>query len=113
MAETASFVCSVENTKCPVSEDLRAISRLSSSRISPITMISGSWRSMVRRALLKSSPAFSLSAICCTSGKRYSMGSSAVMIFLDTLFISFRAAYKVVDFPLPVGPVSKISPKGW
>ena len=41
----ASLVCMVPITKCPVSAALTAISIVSRSRISPITMMSGSSRS--------------------------------------------------------------------
>ena len=36
----------------------------------------------------------------------YSTGSSTVMMF-STEFIMFRAVYRVVVFPLPVGPVTR------
>ena len=46
-----SCVCSVDSTRWPVSEARRAMSMVSSSRISPTRMTSGSWRSAARRAL--------------------------------------------------------------
>jgi hypothetical protein len=49
MALGASFVCSVENTKCPVSDACTAISAVSLSRISPTRTVSGSCRNMERR----------------------------------------------------------------
>ena len=45
----ASFVCSVENTVCPVRLASTATEAVSPSRISPIRILSGSWRSTVRR----------------------------------------------------------------
>ena len=36
--------------------------------------------------------------------KSYSIGSSAVTIFVSPLSFSLNAAAKVVDFPEPVGP---------
>ena len=33
-----------------------------------------------------------------------STGSSMVLIFIPSLSIEFNNAYRVVDFPLPVGP---------
>ena len=40
----ALVVCSVDRTRCPVSAALIAAEKLMSSRISPIMMMSGSWR---------------------------------------------------------------------
>ena len=34
-------------------------------------------------------------------------------MFLSIVFNSFKTAYKVVDLPLPVGPVTRIIPKGF
>ena len=50
-ALAASLVCSVLNTRCPVSDAWMAISAVSRSRISPTMMTSGSWRRMERRPL--------------------------------------------------------------
>ena len=58
-APGASFVCSVENTKWPVSEACTAICAVSWSRISPIRITSGSWRSIERSPRAKVKPAFS------------------------------------------------------
>ena len=44
IVDGASFVCSVESTRCPVSEALIAIEPVSRSRISPTMMMFGSWR---------------------------------------------------------------------
>ena len=44
MAPAASLVCTVENTRWPVSDAVIAISAVSRSRISPTMMTSGSWR---------------------------------------------------------------------
>jgi hypothetical protein len=35
-----------------------------------------------------------------------------VMIFLSDRLMRFKAEYNVVDFPLPVGPVTKKMPWG-
>src|SRR5207342_1851889 len=53
MAPAASFVCSVENTKWPVSAACTAISAVSASRISPTMITSGSWRTIERSPLAK------------------------------------------------------------
>ena len=58
MALGASLVCSVENTKWPVSDERMAMSAVSRSRISPTMMTSGSWRTMCR------SPEANVSPIC-------------------------------------------------
>ena len=50
----ASVVCSVDMTKCPVSAAESAARTVSSSRISPTRMTSGSWRMAARRAEPKS-----------------------------------------------------------
>ena len=49
----ASTVCSVERTRWPVSAADSAVCTVSSSRISPTRITSGSWRSTRRRARLK------------------------------------------------------------
>ena len=50
MVSVASSVCSVENTRWPVSAASSAVSTVSKSRISPTRMTSGSWRSALRSA---------------------------------------------------------------
>ena len=57
-APGASFVCSVESTKWPVSADSIEIFAVSTSRISPTMITSGSERRIVRSAAAKVSPAF-------------------------------------------------------
>ena len=47
-----------------------------------------------------------------TRGKRYSTGSSTVIIFLLAWLSSLNAAYSVVVLPLPVGPVTSTMPCG-
>ena len=49
MVEGASFVCSVDRTRWPVSAALTAISAVSKSRISPTRMMFGSWRRNERK----------------------------------------------------------------
>ena len=56
MVEGASFVCSVESTRWPVSAALTAISAVSKSRISPTRMMLGSCRKKARSADAKFSP---------------------------------------------------------
>ena len=107
------FVCKVLTTRCPVIDALTAISAVSWSRISPIMMISGSCRKIERRALLNVSPAFSFTCTWLTPFKLASTGSSTVIILTPSTFNSLRAVYNVVDFPLPVGPVTRIRPLGW
>jgi len=45
--------------------------------------------------------------------RRYSTGSSTVMMFFSGLFRMLSAAYSVVDLPEPVGPVTRIAPYGF
>ena len=52
-APTAVFVCSVDNTRWPVSDACTAICAVSRSRISPTMTTSGSWRRMARRPRAK------------------------------------------------------------
>ncbi len=83
MAPGASFVCSVENTRWPVSEARIAISAVSLSRISPTMMTSGSWRSTCRERIGKREEGADLRAnLHLVSARRtsYSIGSSIVMI---------------------------------
>src|SRR5215212_7141979 len=49
----ASSVCRVDSTRWPVSAALSAVWTVSSSRISPIRIVSGSWRRTRRSARLK------------------------------------------------------------
>ena len=102
----ASLVCSVESTRCPVSAARRPICAVSSSRISPTRMMSGSWRRAARSTRAKVSSIFSLIWTWLMPGRRYSTGSSTVMIFFSTVLSSASAAYSVVVLPLPVGPVT-------
>ena len=80
MPPTASFVCSVEKTRCPVSAARMAMSAVSPSRISPTMMTFGSCRKMCRRPLAKLNPISGFTSICDTPGSRYSTGSSMVMM---------------------------------
>ena len=50
MVSTASRVCKVENTMCPVSAACSAVLMVSTSRISPTRITSGSWRREARSA---------------------------------------------------------------
>ncbi len=63
IAEGASLVCSVLKTRWPVRLALVAMLAVSKSRISPIMMMFGAWRSMERSAAGKVMP---MSALTCT-----------------------------------------------
>ena len=78
----ASFVCSEDRTRWPVSAASIAIVAVSLSRISPISTMSGSARRIDRRAEANVSPAFGLTCIWFTPASRYSTGSSTVMMLL-------------------------------
>src|SRR6266508_2320294 len=112
----ASVVCSVENTMCPVSAALSAVSSVSTSRISPIRMTSGSWRSTWRRAELNDSVSFPTSRcemLARLSRCRNSIGSSIVMMLTRRfVLIWLIIAASAVDFPDPVTPVTSTSPRG-
>ncbi len=57
-------------------------------------------------------PARELIWICLTPSRRYSTGSSTDTMLLSRVFTDEMSAYKVDDFPEPVGPVTKIAPCG-
>ncbi len=80
------------------------------SRISPTSTMSGSCRNAERNTVAKSKPILLLTCTWLIRGKRYSTGSSTVIIFFSALLSSDNAAYRVVVLPLPVGPVTKIIP---
>ena len=79
----ALFVCSVANTRWPVSEASMPVETVSLSRISPTMMMSGSQRRNAFMATAKVSPAFGF--ICTWRRPRcvISTGSSAVQIFVS------------------------------
>ena len=106
----ASFVWSVLNTRWPVKAAFKPMSTVSLSLISPTKIISGSWRRNDLKADAKLNPISSLIWTCPTPSSSYSTGSSAVKIFKWGLLTSFKILYRVVDFPEPVGPVTKTSP---
>ena len=109
-ALAASRVCSVDSTMWPVMAARSPICAVSTSRISPIRITSGSWRRAERSTRLNVSSIFSLTWTWFKPSRRYSTGSSTVMILQSGLFSSFSAAYKVVVLPLPVGPVTSTIP---
>ena len=111
-ALAASFVCNVASTRWPVSEACTAICAVSRSRISPIMMMSGSWRRIERSARAKSSSIFGLTCVCPTPSSAYSIGSSTVIMLSAPRGNRDSAAYSVVVLPDPVGPVTSTMPCG-
>ena len=111
----ASTVCSVESTRWPVSAALSAVWTVSSSRISPTRITSGSWRSTRRSARLKEAVSWPTSrwlTIELRSRCRNSIGSSIVTMCLDIVrFMWSIIAASVVDLPEPVVPVSRMIPR--
>ena len=65
---------------------------------------------MERRPRENVSPFFSFTGICVIPLSWYSTGSSMVMILSSVDWISDSAAYSVVVFPEPVGPVTRTMP---
>src|SRR2546422_10089770 len=108
----ASLVWSVDRTRWPVRAASIAIRAVSRSRISPTRMTSGSARTIERRAEENVSPARVWICIWFTPDSRYSTGSSTVTMFVLPLLMMLIVAYKVVDFPEPVGPVTRMAPYG-
>ncbi len=117
MVCAAELVCRVAKVRWPVSAMRSAASIVSRSRISPISTTSGSWRSAERRAFEKlwvsacSSRWLTMHFLCAC---RYSTGSSMVTMcsWRSRLILSIMAA-RVVDLPEPVGPVTRIRPRGF
>ena len=111
----ASTVWSVERTRWPVSAALSAVWTVSSSRISPTRMTSGSWRRTRRSARLKDAVSWPTSrwlTIELRSGCRNSIGSSIVTMCLCIVrFMWSIIAASVVDLPEPVVPVSRMMPR--
>src|SRR6058998_1457368 len=112
----ASVVCSVENTRCPVSAAFSTVSSVSMSRISPIRITSGACRSTWRKAALNDSVSFPTSRcemLARLSRCRNSIGSSIVMMLTRRFVLMWLIiAASAVDFPDPVTPVTSTSPRG-
>src|SRR5947208_2936241 len=112
--DDAVVVCSVPNTRFPVSAVSIAIAMVSKSRISPTSTMSGSSRSAARSADLKLSvctPTWRCVMrhflFSCTN----SIGSSIVMMWSVRMrFTRSTSPHKVVDLPEPVGPVTRTRP---
>ncbi|OQA30869.1 MAG: hypothetical protein BWY56_02441 [Acidobacteria bacterium ADurb.Bin340] len=111
-ADTGSFVWRVDSTRCPVMAARTAMEAVSPSRISPMRMMSGSWRRMERSPAAKVSPDFTFTCTWVMRGSSYSTGSSTVTMQRSDPLMLLRAEYSVVVFPLPVGPVTRITPWG-
>ena len=112
IVDAAEFVCSVDTTKCPVIAACTAIPAVSPSRISPIMMISGSCRRIDLRAAANVISALLLTCTWLIPLILASTGSSTVMILTSSVLSSLSEVYSVVDFPDPVGPVTRIIPCG-
>ena len=91
-APGASLVCSVVNTRCPVSEAWMAICAVSTSRVSPTMMRSGSCRRKARSVRAKVSPMASFIGTWMMPSMSYSTGSSAVSTLESMVLILFRQA---------------------
>ena len=91
-AAGASFVCSVESTRWPVSAASIEMRAVSPSRISPTMTTSGSERRIERSAVAKVRPARALIWICLIPPSRYSTGSSTVITLISGRLIAASAA---------------------
>ena len=112
----ASCVCSVANTRWPVSAAVIAVEIVSRSRISPTRITSGSWRRTCLSAWPKpcvSAPTsrwFTMQLLCLC---RNSIGSSTVMMWpCRSVLTTSTIEASVVDLPEPVGPVTTTNPRG-
>ena len=88
----AEFVCSVDNTKCPVCAALTAVSAVIGSRISPTMSTSGSWRRNALSAEAKSKPIFGFTCTWLTPSMLISTGSSAVARLRSSAFRTLKPA---------------------
>src|SRR5258708_1790968 len=115
MVSTASSVCNVENTRCPVSAACSAVEIVSRSRMSPTRITSGSWRKLARSADANAGVSTSTSRWLTKpflSRCRNSIGSSIVMMCSGRLeLIRSSMAASVVDLPEPVTPVTSTMPR--
>ena len=117
MVFAAEEVCSVPNTRWPVSAPDSARRMVSRSRISPTRITSGSSRSALRSALENDSVCGPTSRWLirhffdsCTN----SIGSSMVRMWPCSFSLMWLTiAASVVDLPEPVGPVTSTMPRGW
>ena len=91
-ADVASVACNDDSTKWPVSADCTAMRAVSTSRISPTRMMSGSWRRIDFNPPANVMPACSLIWIWLIDGSTYSTGSSIVVMLRDGSLISLSAA---------------------
>ena len=109
-------VCSVANTRWPVSAAVSAVEIVSRSRISPTRITSGSSRRADFRALAKSSASAPTSRWLTMHFLwrwRNSIGSSIVrMCSSRSSLIMSTIEASVVDLPEPVGPVTSTNPRG-
>ena len=116
IVSVASRVWTVERTRWPVSAAERAVRTVSSSRISPIRITSGSWRRtrrIARPKLFVSAPTSRWLTIARLSRCRYSIGSSRVTMWRDRVWLMWSIiAASVVDLPEPVVPVTRMIPRG-
>ena len=111
-ALAASFVCSVESTRWPVSAAWIAISAVCRSRISPTMMMSGSCRISARTPSAKLRSIAACTCIWLNDGSIISIGSSIVQTFTSLVASVFSVEYSVVVLPEPVGPVTRMIPCG-
>ena len=111
----ASTVWTVEKTRWPVSAADSAVCTVSSSRISPMRMTSGSWRRTRRSARLNEAVSWPTSRWLISerlSWCRNSIGSSIVTTCRARVELMWSIiAASVVDLPEPVVPVSSTMPR--
>ena len=109
-------MCSVANTRWPVSAAVSAVLIVSRSRISPTRITSGSWRSAALSAAAKLVASVPSSRWLITQrlwAWTNSIGSSIVTMCSSRVWlISSIIAASEVDLPEPVGPVTSTKPRG-
>jgi hypothetical protein len=111
---TVSAVWSVDRTRWPVSAAERAARTVWASRISPMKMTSGSWRSTRRMASENPPVSVPISrwfTMARRSSNTNSIGSSMVTMFTARVRLTWSIiAAAVVVLPDPVGPVTSTRP---
>ena len=112
IVERALLVWIVDRTKWPVIEARTAIWAVSESRISPISIIFGSWRKIDLKAAANVIPISAFTWTWFIPSMFISIGSSTVIMFISGRFNSCSIEYTVVDLPEPVAPVTKMIPFG-
>ena len=111
-APGADGACTEASTRCPLLAARIAISAVIASRISPIKITSGDWRSTLRRSSGNPTSAFKLICDWRRPGTAYSIGSSIVWIFRCAVVQVPQARIERRRLARPGGPADQDQPAG-